>query len=166
MLRIKAKLKVAKGAYKVEVRGRLPLSFAERSGPAQATLESGEAVELALPRGEVLRGGDLATASDGRIVEIVARPERLLRLQGSAAALARAAYALGSAHVPVEFRDDHLRVGEHSVPAGLLAELGLQAASLEAPFEAEVRSHAEPHGQAHVHDEHCGHEHHHHGHRH
>ena len=27
-----------------------------------------------LPRGEILRGGDLVTASDGRVIEVVAEP--------------------------------------------------------------------------------------------
>jgi urease accessory protein len=167
MLQVKAKLKVAKGAYRIDVRGRLALTFAERSAPAQAQLDSGEAVALALPPGEVLRGGDLVTASDGRVIEIAARPEKLVRLDGNATVLMRAAYSLGSAHVPVEFKEGHARVAEGSAAPDLLRDLGVTTSVLEAPFEPEVRPHAGAHDHGHVHDEHCGRAHHHpHGHHH
>ena len=39
---------------------------------------TGEEVGLMLPRGEVLRGGDLVTASDGRVIEVIAEPEKVL----------------------------------------------------------------------------------------
>ena len=67
MLEIKAKLKIPKAAYKVEVRGQLKLPFEARQKSRLRThLVSGEEVGLMLPRGEILRGGDLVTASDGR----------------------------------------------------------------------------------------------------
>jgi len=157
MLEIKAKLKIARAAYKLEVKGRLRLPFAQRrGGEAQARLESGEEVALKLRRGEVLRGGDLVTASDGRVIEVVAAPEKLLQV--TADSLAKLAYHLGSRHVPVEVGKDFLRV---PADAGeVLEELGAKASPVEAPFEPEV---TEPHD----HDDHGhGHDHHHHDHDH
>ncbi|MGH8721243.1 MAG: urease accessory protein UreE, partial [Burkholderiales bacterium] len=62
MIEIKAKLKAARAAYKLEVKGQLRLPFASRQkSGVQARLVSGEEVVLMLPRGEVLRGGDLVT---------------------------------------------------------------------------------------------------------
>ena len=53
-----------------------------------------------LPRGEVLRGGDLVLASDGRVIEVLAQPEKLLHIES--AQLAQVAYHLGNRHVPVQ----------------------------------------------------------------
>jgi hypothetical protein len=62
MLEIKSKLKIPRSAYKVEVRGQLRLPFESRQKSRLKTkLESGEEVGLILPRGEILRGGDLVT---------------------------------------------------------------------------------------------------------
>jgi urease accessory protein len=75
MIEIKAKLKISRSAYKLKVKGRLALPFeSRRKGRLETKLVSGEAVALVLPRVEVLRGGDLVTASDGRVIEVVAVP--------------------------------------------------------------------------------------------
>ena len=179
MLEIKAKLKIPRGAYKVEVKDRLVLAFDERAKSRLRTkLESGEEVALDLPRGEVLRGGDLVTASDGRVVEIVSRPENLLHIE--TAELARVAYHLGNRHVPVQVGSDFLRISADHVLEDMVKKLGAKVSPVEAPFEPESGAYAGGHRhdemghggkihefgkQEHVHDEHCGHDHHH-GHHH
>src|SRR5258706_13437402 len=93
MLEIKSKLKIPRSAYKVDVRGQLRLPFESRQKSRLKTkLVSGEDVGLILPRGEILRGGDLVTASDGRAIEIVAEPEKVLHVETKE--LAKAAYHL------------------------------------------------------------------------
>jgi len=73
MVEIKAKLKIPRGAYRLEVKGRLELPFdARQKSRLRTHLASGEEVALMLPRGDILRGGDLVVASDGRVVEVVA----------------------------------------------------------------------------------------------
>src|SRR4030095_13826923 len=96
----------------VIAKDRLQLPFDQRQkSRLRAQLTSGEEVALSLPRGEVLRGGDLLLASDGRVVEVIALPERLLHVEcDSPQALARAAYHLGNRHVPVQVGDDWLRL--------------------------------------------------------
>lgn len=159
MLEIKAKLKIARTAYKVEVKDRLALAFEARAnGKLRTKLASGEEVVLNLPHGEVLRGGDLVTASDGRVVEVVATSERLVHIEG--AELAKIAYHLGSRHVPVQVGKDFLRVAAAAELQDVVQKLGGKVSVVEAPFEPEhvdAESHAD-HG--HVHDEHCGHDHH------
>ena len=74
MIEIKAKLKIARSAYKVEVQGTAGAAVrARQKSRLRTQLASGEEVALMLPRGEVLRGGDLVVASDGRVIEVVAR---------------------------------------------------------------------------------------------
>lgn len=174
MIEIKARLKVPRAAYKVEVKGRLVLAFDERTKSKLRTkLESGEEVALNLPRGEVLRGGDLVTASDGRVVEVVSRPEKLLHIE--TAELARVAYHLGNRHVPVQVGKDFLRIGADHVLEDMVKKLGARVSALEAPFEPEAGAYSGGHRHdemghggkihefghpGHVHDEHCGHDHH------
>src|SRR5436853_1948884 len=140
MLEIKAKLKVARAAYKIEVKGRLELPFEQRQKSRfKAKLASGEEVGLMLPRGEILRGGDLVTASDGRIFEVVASPEAILNIEGeNAKSLARIAYHLGNRHVPVEVGEGYLRIAEDHVLERMLEGLGAKLSHKTAPFEPEA----------------------------
>src|SRR6188768_1127278 len=117
MLEIKSKLKIPRSAYKVDVKGQLKLPFDSRQKSRLRTkLESGEEVGLVLPRGEILRGGDLVTASDGRVIEIIALEEKILHVEAnSPQALAKVAYHLGNRHVPVQVGENFLRIAEDHV---------------------------------------------------
>jgi urease accessory protein len=178
MLEIKSKLKVARAAYKLEVRGQLRLPFESRQKSRLRTrLVSGEEVGLVLPRGEILRGGDLVTASDGRVIEVISEPEKLLHIQSDS--LARVAYHLGNRHVPVQVGEGFLRIAEDHVLEEMLVKLGAKVSHIEAPFEPEAGAYAGGHhqhdemghgGKIHDHHEHdhdhdhgdCGHDHPHH----
>lgn len=185
MLEIKAKLKIPRSAYKLDVRGQLKLPFESRQKSRLKTrLVSGEEVGLVLPRGEILRGGDLVTASDGRVIEIVAQDEKLLHVETGE--LAKAAYHLGNRHVPVEVGEGYLRIAEDHVLEEMLKKLGAKVSRVEAPFEPEAGAyagghqhdemghggkihdhHEHDHGHGHDHDhdhdhEHCDHPDHHH----
>ena len=140
MLEITAKLKSRRGAYSVDVSGRLALPFDKRQkSRLLAQLDSGEAVALKLPRGEVLRGGDLVVGSDGRVIEVVAEPEALLHVVcDGAAALTRAAYHLGNRHVPVQVGEGFLRIAADHVLEEMLQGLGATLTPLHAPFEPEA----------------------------
>ena len=153
MLEIKAKLKIRRSAYKLEIRGRLKLPFDSRQkSRLHAKLESGEEVALVLPRGDVLRGGDLVTASDGRVIEVVAQPEKLLNLEcETPSALAAVAYHLGNRHVPVEIGDGYLRIAADHVLEDMARKLGARVTPLEAPFEPEAGAYGA--GAGHRHDE-------------
>jgi len=161
MIEIKAKLKIARGAYRIEVKGQLKLPFDSRQkSRLKAKLVSGEEVALLLPRGEILRGGDLVTASDGRVIEVLAEPEKLLHIES--ASLAKIAYHLGNRHVPVQVGEDFLRIAEDHVLEEMVKKLGATVSAVEAPFEPEAGAYA---GGQHQHDEmgHGGkiHDHHH-----
>jgi len=180
MLEIKSKLKIPRSAYKVEVRGQLKLPFESRQKSRLKTkLVSGEEVGLILPRGEILRGGDLVTASDGRVIEIVAEPEKVLHIETTD--LARVAYHLGNRHVPVQVGEGFLRITEDHVLEEMVQKLGAKVSHVEAPFEPEsgayaggghqhdemghggkIHDHHHEEEHEHVHDENCGHDHHHH----
>jgi urease accessory protein len=101
-------------------------------------LASGEPVGIFLEPGTVLRGGDFVLADDGRVVRIVAAPERVMHVEcRDTAQLVRAAYHLGNRHVPVEFGAGWLRFSADHVLARMLEGLGLAVTELDAPFEPE-----------------------------
>ena len=178
MLEIKSKLKIPRTAYKLEVRGQIKLPFdARQKSRLKTKLVSGEEVGLVLPRGEILRGGDLVTASDGRVIEVVAEPEKLLHIETRE--LARIAYHLGNRHVPVQVGENFLRIAEDHVLEEMVRKLGATVSHVEAPFEPEAgayagghqhdemghggKIHDHHHDHDHDHDhEHCDHPHHHH----
>jgi urease accessory protein len=160
MLEITAKLKTLKSAYDIKTGGSLSLTFEERStSGAQVKLDSGEEVVLRLPRNEVLRGGDLVTASDGRVIEVRSRPEKLLQVEASPVELAKLAYRLGNLHVPMEAGQEagqsYLRVPAIHELEEFLKTLGATARAVEAAFEPEAGGHHDDH-----HDHaHCDHDH-------
>lgn len=190
MLEIKSKLKVKRGAYNIEVRGQLQLPYDLRQKSRLRTqLASGEEVGLMLPQGDMLRGGDLLVASDGRVIEVIAQEEKVLQADcAEPLDLARAAYHLGNRHVPIQLGAGWLRIAADHVLAKMLEGLGLKVIELAAPFEPEpgaygghAHDHAAPptHGgiihqfgeaAAHPHDDHdhthCDHDHDHGTHRH
>lgn len=169
MVEIKAKLKIPRTAYKLEVKGQLKLPFDLRQKSRLRTrLVSGEEVALMMPRGEILRGGDLVTASDGRVIEVVSEAEKLLHVESDS--LPQAAYHLGNRHVPVQVGQTFLRIAEDHVLEEMLKKMGAKVSHVEAPFEPEAGAYAGGHHQHdemghggkihdHVHDEHCGHDH-------
>ena len=125
---------------------RLILPFEQRQkSRLRATLENGEEVALILPRGRVLRGGDRVTATDGREVEIVAAPEKLLHIES--AELARVAYHLGNRHVPLQVGEGFLRIAEDHVLEEMARKLGARVSHVEAPFEPEAGAYGHQHDE-------------------
>ncbi len=144
MLEINSRFEASPPDCNGVARDRLQLPFDERQkSRLRARLVSGEEVALALPRGEVLRGGDLLLAADGRVVEVVARPELLLHVVcETPQALARAAYHLGNRHVPVQVGEGWLRLAADHVLEQMLKGLGARTSAIEAPFEPEAGAYA------------------------
>ena len=138
---------------------KLTLPFEQRQkSRLRAQADNGEELALILPRGRVLRGGDRVAATDGREVEVVAAPEKLLHIES--AELARVAYHLGNRHVPLQVGPGFLRIAEDHVLEEMARKLGARVSHVEAPFEPEAGAYG------HQHDEmgHGGKIHDHHGH--
>ena len=120
-----------------------------------------------LPRGTLLRGGDVLVVEDGSMVRVLAAPQPVLRISacpthGSPFDLTRAAYHLGNRHVPIELKPDHLKIEPDHVLADLLRAMHLIVNTVEEAFEPEggaysAATHAGHHHGGHAHDEHHGH---------
>lgn len=134
-----------------------------------ATDSQGRALAVFLPRGSVVRGGDVLVAEDGSLIRVIAAPQAVLRItpcavHGSPFDLTRAAYHLGNRHVPIELTPEHLQIEPDHVLADMLRAMHLTVVELQAPFEPEggaYAAHGHGHHQAH-HDHGHGHDHAHH----
>jgi urease accessory protein len=103
-----------------------------------ARTDSGADVGLFLPRGTVLRGGDLLTGPDGAVVRIVAAPEAVSVIRTDDALLfARACYHLGNRHVALQIGPGELRYLADHVLDEMVRGLGLAVEHASLPFEPE-----------------------------
>jgi urease accessory protein len=128
-----------------------------------ATDSSGRLLGVFLPRGSVVRGGDVLVAEDGSLIRVIAAPQPVLRVtacaeHGGPADLPRAAYHLGNRHVPLEVKADHLQLEPDPVLAEMLRAMHLIVREVNAPFEPEGGAYAATHGHAH-HDHDHDHDH-------
>ena len=133
----------------------LSLPIRERTkSRIKVTLDDGREAGLFLPRGEVLRGGDLVHSDEGLVVQINAAPETVSTVtSNSAHALARASYHLGNRHVPLQIEPDFLRYQHDHVLDEMVIGLGLSVAVEEAPFEPEAGAYKNsPASHGHHHD--------------
>jgi urease accessory protein len=129
---------------------RLVLTFEQRQkSRLRAKLESGEEVALMLERGKVRRDGERVIATDGRELEIVSAPEKLLHIESGE--IARVAYHLGNRHVPVQVGVGFLRIAEDHVLEEMAKRLGAKVTRVEAPFEPEAGAY-DGEGHHHHHD--------------
>ena len=144
----------------------------------------GRTLGVFLPRGTLVRGGDVLVAEDGSMVRIIAAPQTVLRItacttHGSPFDLTRAAYHLGNRHVPIELKPDHLKIEPDHVLADMLRAMHLIVTEVNEAFEPEGgaygasgaggHSHGHAHDHAatptpaanavHVHGPHCNHGH-------
>jgi urease accessory protein len=126
----------------------------------------GRQLGVFLPRGTVVRGGDILVAEDGSLVKVIAAPQPVLVIthcpeHGTPFDLTRAAYHLGNRHVPIELKPDHLKIEPDHVLAEMLAAMHLIVKEANAAFEPEGGAYA-----SHDSHSHAAHAHHDHGHAH
>ncbi|WP_341887572.1 urease accessory protein UreE [Variovorax sp. YR752] len=131
-----------------------------------ATDSQGRALGVFLPRGTVVRGGDVLVAEDGSLLRVLAAPQPVLRVthcgeHGTPFDLLRAAYHLGNRHVQLELKPDHLKLEPDHVLAELLRQMHLIVSEVTEAFEPESGAYAasasHDHGHAHGHSHAPGH---------
>jgi urease accessory protein len=123
----------------------------------------GRQLGVFLPRGTLVRGGDVLVAEDGSMVKVIAAPQAVLRItacpsHGSPFDLTRAAYHLGNRHVPIELKPDHLKIEPDHVLADMLRAMHLIVNEVEEAFEPEGGAYSAG-GHSHGHDHSSGHSH-------
>ena len=130
-----------------------------------ATDSLGRHLGVFLPRGTLVRGGDVLVAEDGSMVRVQAAPQPVLVItpcsaHGSPFDLVRAAYHLGNRHVQIELRPDHLKIEPDHVLADMLRAMHLTVREAQEAFEPEGGAYAAGgHGHHHDHGDDHAHEH-------
>ena len=105
----------------------------------KVTLDDGRDAGLFLPRGKILRDGDLVASEDGLVVEIKAAPELVSTVTSNDNhALAKASYHLGNRHVPLQVEPQWLRYLHDHVLDDMVKGLGLDVKTETAAFEPEA----------------------------
>lgn len=109
-------------------------------------LGSGQEAAVTLPRGTVMRGGELLSGPGGWVVEVVAAPEAVSTvLADDRRSLARAAYHLGNRHVPLQVEDGFVRYQHDHVLDDMVRALGLTVVREQVPFEPEAGAYGHGH---------------------
>ncbi|WP_315790048.1 urease accessory protein UreE [Fischerella sp. JS2] len=110
-------------------------------------MEDGQVVFLRLPRGTVLRDGDiLVDETTGSLVRIIAKPEPVLTVVAkNTIDLLKAAYHLGNRHVAVEITSTYLRLSPDSVLQAMLQQLGVEIKAEISPFQPETGAYGHHH---------------------
>jgi urease accessory protein len=119
--------------------------------------DQGEEINLQLPRGTVLRDGDIL--GDDRhqpVVKILAKPEAVVTVTSHhALELLRAAYHLGNRHIALEVTENYLRFSPDSVLEDMVRQMGLTLTQEIQPFQPETGAY---HHSAQVHSHHHHHD--------
>ncbi len=149
MIRIE---KLLEGSTDHSVTLSLPIDQRMKSR-LKVTLDDGQEAGLFLPRGQVLRGGDLLQSTDGLVVQVQAAPETVSTVHSDDPhTLARVCYHLGNRHVPLQIAATWARYQHDHVLDDMVLGLGLEVEVEKAPFEPEAgayQSAAEGHHHSH-----------------
>lgn len=144
-----------------EVVGTLLLTADERTRSRyRHDLPNDLTIYLQLPRGTVLKEGDLLRSDDGNdLFRIRAKPEPVLTVTASTPLnLMLAVYHLANRHVPLEVTATYLRLAPDPVLKSLLIEqLQTQVTEEVAPFCPQAgayQAHGHKHEHSHSHDSH------------
>lgn len=139
-------------AAEAETTLTLPFELRQRSR-LKAELDDGREIGLFLPRGTVLRDGDLLGGPEDLVVRVRAAREGVSTVASlDHWLLARAAYHLGNRHVPLDIAPGRLRYLYDHVLDDMIIGLGLEPRFENAPFEPESGAYHPGGAHHHAHD--------------
>nr|ACA28631.1 putative urease E [Escherichia coli] len=124
----------------------------------KVTLNDGRQAGLLLPRGLLLRDGDILSNENGdEFIKVIAADEAVSAVRcADPFMLAKACWHLGNRHVPLQIMPGELRYHHDHVLDDMLRQFGLDVDFAHLPFEPEAgayasKSHAHNHDQEHSH---------------
>lgn len=113
-------------------------------------LANGTEVRLFLPRGRILRHGDVLESEFGERVRVEAAAEPVSTVYcQDLHLLARVAYHLGNRHVPLQISPEWVRYQTDHVLDAMVEGLGAKVTAESAPFEPEDGAYGGAHGGHH-----------------
>ncbi len=109
--------------------------------------DEGEVAHLQLPRGTVLRDGDLLKSeTEDTWVRVVAQPESVFTIKApTPLKLLQAAYHLGNRHVQLEIHPTYLRLSPDPVLKQMLEQLQVEILEEVVPFQPEIGAYGHHH---------------------
>lgn len=126
----------------------LPLETRVRSR-ARFQLDDGREAGFVLPRGQVIRGGEVLGDDDGHVVRILSAPDHVSTVAcADGLLLARVCYHLGNRHVPLQIEAGFVRYLHDHVLDDMVRGMGLTVVVEKASFEPEAGAY---HGASHAH---------------
>ena len=133
-----------------EHQNTLSLPYEDRQKARLKTrLDDGSEAGLFLPRGTILRGGDLLRAENGIVVKIEAAREEVSRVVcDEPGNMAKVSYHLGNRHVAVEISENWLAYLRDHVLDDMVRGMGFSVSHELSAFEPEAGAYAE-HEHAH-----------------
>ncbi|EEC7186998.1 urease accessory protein UreE [Escherichia coli] len=124
----------------------------------KVTLNDGRQAGLLLPRGLLLRDGDILSNENGdEFIKVIAADEAVSVVRcADPFMLAKACWHLGNRHVPLQIMPGELRYHHDHVLDDMLRQFGLDVDFAHLPFEPEAgayasKSHAHNNDQEHSH---------------
>lgn len=144
---------------KEKAAGALTLDFyARHRRRIRLTTDQGEDILLDLPRAVAMADGDGLQLQDGRWLSVQAAAEPILEVRHTDPdQLMRLAWHLGNRHLPVEIRNQALRIRPDYVIEYMLGGFGADLEKMQGPFQPESGAYS-GHGHHHNHDD-SGHHH-------
>ena len=155
----------AAGAWRGAAADTVVLDFDDRHRRRMAMNGiGGQGFLLDLAETVTLRTGDALVLEDGRLIEVVSKPEALIEIRAASdTELVRLAWHLGNRHLAVQVAGKKLRIRKDHVIADMLVGMGATLAEIEAPFDPEGGAYLSApeasHDHGHVHGPGCGHDH-------
>lgn len=102
-------------------------------------LESGKEAGWVLPRGGLVRGGDLLACEEGDRILIIAAGEQVSTVNSTDSfSLMKAAWHLGNRHVPLELAPGFIRYAHDRILDDMVTGFGLAVIVEMQPFEPEA----------------------------
>lgn len=132
----------------------LVLTFKQREkSRLKVCLANEEEIGIFLPRGTVLKEGDLIASDVGDCFKIVAAPEKVSTVTSDDShLLLRIAYHLGNRHVPLQVEPTWLRYAHDHVLDDMVRLLGGHVVVDEQPLHPESGAYGGGHSHSHSHD--------------
>jgi urease accessory protein len=145
-----ARTHLAKSHWQAPAAAVVTLSYDERFlRRKRLVTDAGEPLMVDLAQTTNLEPGDALQTDDGRLVEVLAADEPVVRVTGPN--LARLAWHIGNRHTPCEVQADHLVIRQDHVLEAMLVGLGASLTRVIGPFR--------PEGGAYGHGRTLGHDH-------
>lgn len=105
---------------------------------------------LDLPEARLLRHGEGIELEDGRIIEVIAKPEPLYEVRGrDGHHLLALSWQLGNRHLSAQIESDHIRIRQDHVIKEMLEGLGASVVAINASFNPEGGAYAKAHHHSH-----------------